>query len=1113
MQQVDPCCFSPFQILNTVPENGSQVTQVSFQSYNEPYFTLESSPAMADNFVYDSPSAVSISSNRTPFSPQGSQSYLSEPQQSSDNAYGSPGSGCSVIEDGSELSHILRDLANELLGPESCGDDNQAYFSASSNQMMEVDSISDLNQVLIACAEAISDEDRQTAAKLMDVLESRVSVVGEPIERLGAYMLEGLKARLLSSGSLIYKKLKCKEPTGPELMSYMHVLYQICPYYKFAYNSSNAVIWEAMENEDRIHIIDFQIAQGSQWMSLIEVLAKRPGGAPCIRITGVDDSESAYARGGGLDLMGQRLSNFALSLGVPFEFHSAAISGCEVELDNLRIQRGEALAVNFPYMLHHMPDESVTTRNHRDRLLRLVKSLSPKVVTLIELESNTNTAAFLPRFKETLDYYTAMFESIDAARPRDDKLRMSAEEHCVARDVVNIIACEGAERVERHEPFGKWRSRLMMAGFTPCRLSPSSSFSIQDILKEYSKNYRVEERDGVLYLCWKNRVLSPLLRGVSSSTRPDDEDLAVVLAASIISKSGKGSVPTGRSSVRLAFLIEVDPVNFGKLKQQRALLANLTFVAWFIGPESVFYLLLSFIFSMFEVLILNGFWNTFSAALVSRQFVDMSRIRIEGLLAAFPKLVGTGKQHTYVETENVRYVYQPIDLLYLLLVTNKQSNILEDLDTLRLLSKLVPEYCGSLDEEGICKTAFELIFAFDEVISLGHRENVTGAQVKQYCEMESHEERLHKLVMQSKINETKDVMKRKANEIDKSKIEKNRVDSGFGSEMSISSSGTGFGSGSGFGLSTDVDSSFSKSKGRAPSSATAPPKGLGMQLGKSQRANQFLESLKAEGEVILEDVRPSAGSSRSAAPPPTDPITLSVEEKLNVTLKRDGGVSNFDVRGTLSLQILNQEDGFIQVQDFIHWDQRLTCHEVALPMWCPCVPVPAGVCLKDPNRPFPTGQAGDGVGLLRWRMQSVDESVVPLTINCWPSVSGNETYVSIEYEASATFDLQNVVISVPLPALREAPNVRQVDGEWRYDSRNSILEWSILLIDNSNRSGSMEFVVPPADSSVFFPISVRFTAANTFSDLKVMTVLPLKGGPSPKFAQRTILSTENYQVV
>ena len=38
----------------------------------------------------------------------------------------------------------------------------------------------------------------------------------------------------------------------------------------------------------------------------------------------------------------------------------------------------------------------------------------------------------------------------------------------------------------------------------------------------------------------------------------------------------------------------------------------------------------------------------------------MTRIRIEGLLAAFPKLVSTGTQHTYVETENVRYVYTPM---------------------------------------------------------------------------------------------------------------------------------------------------------------------------------------------------------------------------------------------------------------------------------------------------------------------------------------------------------------------------------------------------------------------------------------------------------------------
>lgn len=516
VKKINPYELSCFQILeNTACSDvGSEGTSLSFQNCKEEYFTLESSTATAGFGVYDSP-AASVSSNATSFSPQGSHSCLSDPHHSPDYAYGSPMSGSSSAEDDNILRQKLRELEITLLGPESDITDSGNFCFACEGhqtrwdwkQMVQMIPRLDLKQVLFACAQAVSDADVPRAAGLMHLLDQMVSVSGEPIQRLGAYMLEGLRARLEVSGSKIYRALKCDSPISSDLMTYMGILSQVCPYWRFAYRSANFVIREAVEYEPRIHIIDFQIAQGSQWIALMEMLASRPGGPPAIRVTGVDDSQSAHARGGGLHIVGERLSKVAQSFNISFEFHDAAISGCEVRIENLRVQPGEAVVVNFPYVLHHIPDESVNTWNHRDQLLRLVKNMSPKIVTLAEQESNTNTKPFFPRFIETLEYYTAMFESIDVALPRNDKQRINAEQHCVARDIVNMIACEGAERVERHELLGKWRSRFQMAGFCQYPLSSAVSCAIRELLKDYDRKYSLEERDGALYLWWLNRAM------------------------------------------------------------------------------------------------------------------------------------------------------------------------------------------------------------------------------------------------------------------------------------------------------------------------------------------------------------------------------------------------------------------------------------------------------------------------------------------------------------------------------------------------------------------------------------------------------------------------------
>ncbi|KAM2718468.1 hypothetical protein EV1_030374 [Malus domestica] len=366
---------------------------------------------------------------------------------------------------------------------------------------------SNLKELLIACAGALSNNNVESFEKLIEKARGAVSIGGEPIQRLGAYLIEGLVARKEASGANIYHALRCREPEGNDLLSYMQILYEICPYLKFGYMAANGAIAEACRNEDHIHIIDFQIAQGTQWVTLLQALAARPSGAPHVRITGIDDPVSKHARGDGLEAVGRRLKAISDKFNIPVEFQGVPVFAPDVTRDMLDVRPGEALAVNFPLQLHHTPDESVDENNPRDGLLRTVRSLNPKVTTLVEQESNTNTTPFFNRFVETLEYYLAMFESIDVTLPRNSKERINVEMHCLARDIVNVIACEGKERVERHELFGKWKSRLTMAGFQQYPLSSYVNSVIGGLLRCYSEHYTLVEKDGAMLLGWKDRNL------------------------------------------------------------------------------------------------------------------------------------------------------------------------------------------------------------------------------------------------------------------------------------------------------------------------------------------------------------------------------------------------------------------------------------------------------------------------------------------------------------------------------------------------------------------------------------------------------------------------------
>jgi hypothetical protein len=46
----------------------------------------------------------------------------------------------------------------------------------------------------------------------------------------------------------------------------------------------------------------------------------------------------------------------------------------------------------------------------------------------------------------------------------------------------------------------------------------------------------------------------------------------------------------------------------------------------------------------------------------------------------------------------------------------------------------------------VMDNAFNLLFAFDEIVALGYRENVNLAQIRTFVEMDSHEEKVYQAV-------------------------------------------------------------------------------------------------------------------------------------------------------------------------------------------------------------------------------------------------------------------------------------------------------------------------------------------------------------------------------
>ncbi len=136
-----------------------------------------------------------------------------------------------------------------------------------------------------------------------------------------------------------------------------------------------------------------------------------------------------------------------------------------IQLEDLKIDKNELTVVNCLYRLKNIPDETVAIDCPRDTVLKLIKRIDPDLFVHGVVNGTYNAPYFVTRFREALFHFYALFDMFDANVPCEDHQRLQFEKEKFGRDAMNVIACEGLERVERPESYKQWQVRNLRAGF------------------------------------------------------------------------------------------------------------------------------------------------------------------------------------------------------------------------------------------------------------------------------------------------------------------------------------------------------------------------------------------------------------------------------------------------------------------------------------------------------------------------------------------------------------------------------------------------------------------------------------------------------------------------
>lgn len=415
------------------------------------------------------------------------------------------------------------------------------------------------------------------------------------------------------------------------------------------------------------------------------------------------------------------------------------------------------------------------------------------------------------------------------------------------------------------------------------------------------------------------------------------------------------------------------------------------------------------------------------------------------------------------------------------------------------------------------KNAYELLSAFDELVTLGYRENLTISQIKTFLEMESHEERIQEIISRNKELEATEERKRKAKQLEMQRKEVSRSGRNAVPRTPVYPTYTPPA------RSTVSDTYDSYEAEKNKSYKTTAPKGKGMQLGKKSKTTDMFERVRGDMGAEIEELASSplvpnnppqaqaetshTQSSRISSSLDRDAIHVTIAETINAKLSREGALNSIEVKGDLQLRISDPSLTKVKldlVANASHGVQFRTHPNVDKGLFTSS----KAVQMSNVSKGFPVNNS---VGVLRWRATPKvdDPSAVPISFTVWVNKGSDDTYnITVEYELTGGDSLKDVTVIIPYTT--SEPAVSSFDAT--YEVSGDSLEWTIGLVDESNATGSFEFEAQAEDENEFFPMQVKFGKTKPFIDVDVTNVTLLEMDEAVTFSKEIKSVTDSYLI-